>query len=83
MASGKNRENTIVVEAKVKPSSKEEKIEYSDGLLKIWVKEPADKDKANKSLIKLLKRAYGDCEIASGHRSRKKFIRFKGLKSPL
>lgn len=80
MASAKTAKGTIV-EAKVIPSAKKEEIEYAEGVLKIWVKEPPDKDKANKAVLKLLKRRFGDCEIVSGHHGRKKTIRLKCVES--
>jgi len=46
----------------------------SDGGIIVHVKAPAEKDKANKALIRYMRRVFGDVTILSGHKSRKKCI---------
>ncbi len=64
---------------KVKPKSREEKVEEIDrNYLKIWVKEPAIKGRANKALIDVLSRYFSvspsRINIISGLKSRDKII---------
>lgn len=65
-----------VVEVKVKPNaSKSEVLGCEQGVLKVNVKAPADKGKANKELIKLLSKHYKKkVEIISGLKSRDKRV---------
>lgn len=68
-----------VVEVKVKPNaSKSEVLGCEQGVLKVNVKAPADKGKANKELIKLLSKHYKKkVEIISGLKSRDKRVLLK------
>ncbi len=62
------------IEVKAKPGSKQEKIEFTEGRLTVFLKEPAEKGKANTALIKLLSRVFGSASIVSGAKSRKKLV---------
>ena len=66
------------IKVKVKPSAKQNKIEERDGIYFIWVKEKAEKGKANKKLIELLSEYFkvpkSNVEIKTGERSRNKII---------
>jgi len=65
--------NGIVVDIGVRPGSSKENIEQKYGKIKISIKEPAEKGKANFAIIKLFSRL-GPCYIISGLTSRKKKI---------
>jgi len=43
--------------------------------LKIWLKSQPEKGKANKELLKELKKLFGDVKIVSGATSREKYIK--------
>ncbi|MBI4015592.1 MAG: DUF167 domain-containing protein [Candidatus Aenigmarchaeota archaeon] len=62
------------IEVKAKPGSKEEKAEFRDGKLIVFLKEPAEKGKANIALIKLLSGIFGSARIVSGVKSKKKVV---------
>ena len=63
---------------KVKPGANNNKVEkMGNGEFKIWIKEPPEKGKANKELIKYLKKITGiKISIVSGESSREKIIEF-------
>jgi len=66
-----------VVKIEVVPNSKVFKIEYneSSGRLKVRVKAPAVKGKANKAVVKALSDLFdAKCEIVAGNLSRKKTV---------
>lgn len=66
-----------MIKIHVKPNSKEERIDLVDDVYVVKVKEPADKDKANKAVIKLLSKHFGKkCRIKIGSKSKDKFIEF-------
>jgi uncharacterized protein YggU (UPF0235/DUF167 family) len=73
-------ENKRIIEAKVITNAGKDKIEYTDGRLKIWVSEPPQNNKANKKALSLLRMECGKCEILLGAKSKKKLIRVE--KSP-
>ncbi len=63
--------------AKVKPNSKEEKLEKLDGdNFLLWVKAPAKENKANIAVIELLSKYFDTpksaVKIMSGHKSKNK-----------
>ncbi len=64
---------------RVKPSSNKNKIvKMEDGVFKIWVKSAPEKGKANKELLKYLKKITGiHVKIASGLTSKNKTIEFE------
>ncbi len=56
-------------------SSKEEIKKISDGNFEVWIKEKAEKNKANMELIKLLKKYFKkSVKIKSGFSSRNKIV---------
>lgn len=66
----------MIITVDVKPSQREEDIQkISEEHLIVHVKAPAIKGKANKAVIKLLKRHFG-CEVflVSGHTSSRKIF---------
>lgn len=70
----------MTLHARIKPSSKTEKVEKIDDThFKIWVNEPAKEGKANlaalKALAKHLEIAPSRIELVSGHTSRDKVFR--------
>jgi uncharacterized protein (TIGR00251 family) len=70
-----NRTNGgFLIDVKVSPSAKEDVVEFSGGEIKVKTREPADKDKANRAVLRLLKPYFGRCSIVFGHKSRKKKI---------
>ena len=71
--------DTMLLKLKVKPSSSKQKVvmEKDDNgpYLKVWLKSPPEKGKANKELLGLLKRIFGEFEFVSGATSREKLIK--------
>ncbi len=65
-----------MIRIKVHPnSSKEEIKKISDGNFEVWIKEKAEKNKANIELIKILKKYFKkSVKIKSGFSSREKII---------
>ncbi|MBU0763151.1 MAG: DUF167 domain-containing protein [Candidatus Altiarchaeota archaeon] len=82
MVCAKKPENPFIFEVKVIPRANKEKIEFNCGIIRVWVKEPPEKDKANRKVLALLTNRFGECEIVSGGKCRKKRIRFKKPVSP-
>jgi len=72
-----NSSRGAIVEILVTPSSKKESVEYDGNTLKIRVKEPADKGKANKAVIRLVSKKLGGCELVSGFTSKRKVFLIK------
>ncbi len=73
-----------IIKVRVKPGSKEEKVIKSGGQVdyEVYVRERAEKGKANKALINLLSEFFGcakrDVEILRGHGSRIKIVKVNG-----
>lgn len=67
------REKGIIVDIEVRPNSGKEKIEQVDDRIKVYIKAPAEKGKANMAIIKLFLKL-GPCQILSGLTSKKKRI---------
>ena len=69
----------MIIKVKVKPCSKETKIipkKTGDELfIEAHLKERPEKGKANKELLRELKKLFGDLELVSGHSSREKYIK--------
>jgi len=63
----------IVVDIDVRPNSGHEKIEHVADRIKVYIKAPAEKGKANIAIIKLFSKL-GPCRILSGLTSKKKRI---------
>lgn len=76
----------MLLKIRAKPGSKKQHIELcfeQKGhkrvpYLKIWLKSPPKKGKANKELSLLLKRVFGDYTFISGATSREKLIKVAG-----
>ncbi|MDO8460658.1 MAG: DUF167 domain-containing protein [Nanoarchaeota archaeon] len=66
----------MIIQVKVYPSSgREEIVKISEKEYKVYLKKPAENNKANIELLKLLKRHFKvDSKIIKGLRSRNKFI---------
>ncbi len=65
----------MIINVVVVPGSSQGKIEEFDKGLKVWLKSPADKGKANKELIKVLSKRFGkQVRIKSGMTSKKKRV---------
>lgn len=75
----------MIIEVKVVPRAKKEKIEKFGNGLKVWLKEPAEKGRANQTLIKKLADYFGvsakDIQIISGLRSSKKLVKMTRKKT--
>ncbi|MFH1788515.1 MAG: DUF167 domain-containing protein [Candidatus Altiarchaeota archaeon] len=67
----------VLISVKVSANAKRDEIALRDGILRISVKKPAQNGRANEHLLRLLKKAFGDCELVSGQRSHKKMILVK------
>lgn len=64
---------------KAKPGSRNVKVEkISDNIFAVWVKEPAEKGKANSAILKVLSKYFkiplSSIRIVSGHASKIKII---------
>lgn len=76
----------MLLKIKVRPGSKEQRVELDFEqkgqekipYLKVWLKNPAQKGKANKELDALLKGLFGSYEFVSGAKSREKLIKVTG-----
>jgi len=71
------KNNHLLVLAK--PNASQTKfLNYDEGrdAVKIAVAAPPDDGKANKELLRFLKKEIGACEIVSGKTSRKKLVKF-------
>jgi len=64
----------MLMAVKVHPNSKHFKIETRENGLEIWLTEPAEDGKANRELIKKLKKRFGSCKILKGATSSKKLL---------
>ena len=67
------------IKIKVKPNSGRQEIEkISEEEYKVFLKSPPEDNKANKELVKLLKKEFKrDIKIVSGSTSRKKLVEIK------
>ncbi len=71
-------EGTKRIEVIAKPNSKTSRVEgFVDGKLLVRIKSPADKNKANKELLKLISKKTGrQARIKKGLTSREKLLEF-------
>ena len=71
----------MLLRLKVKPNSDKVRIKLfgsgKDKYLKIWLKSPPKKGKANKELDKILRKKFGEYKFVSGATSRDKFIKIR------
>ncbi len=68
------------LQVEVKPRAKQEKLIWlSDNRLKIFLKEPAEKGKANQRLLKILSKLFKSVKIISGFKSHKKLIKVEEM----
>ncbi|MCK5450548.1 MAG: DUF167 domain-containing protein [Candidatus Omnitrophica bacterium] len=69
------------LEIKVIPKSSREEIVEKNGIIKVYVKVPPDKGKANKAVIELIAEEYnvkkGEVEIIKGQGCRNKVVEIK------
>ena len=70
----------ILIDIEVVPNSKKESMEYDEwtSRIKVKIKEPAVKGKANAGVIRKFSVLFGGCEIVSGNLSRKKTLLVSG-----
>jgi len=73
-APAKKRGDGVLVDVHVAPKACEDSVSYSDGIVRVRTKEPPDKGKANKAVIKLVGKVFGPCDIVSGLSSRRKTL---------
>lgn len=71
----------VFIEVYVSPHSDREEIAYDQKscIIRIRVKEPPEKGRANKAALRLLKKKFGACELVSGSVSRQKTVFLRGL----
>ncbi len=71
------------IQVKVVPKSSRRKVEWKDGVLKVWVNAAPEGGKANRAVIellsKLLKVPKSSFSIISGETSRRKVIQINGV----
>lgn len=69
----------MIIKVKVKPNSDKFRIKLvkrgEKSFLKIWLTEAPKKSKANKELLKELRKRFGSVELVSGLNSREKYIK--------
>ncbi len=72
----KQSKSGILIDIEVVPGSKKEFLEYDEwtNRIKVKVKEPAVKGKANSGVVRTFSELFGNCEIVSGDLSRKKTV---------
>jgi len=69
----------MLIQVKVKPNSKENKI-IAGEIMEVFLKSPAENNRANIELIKLLKKYYhSEVRIIKGLKSKNKIIEIKDL----
>ena len=78
------RKNDVFLTIKVHPNSSLIKIEVSEFAIDVYIKEPADKNKANISVIKYLSKSLQlpstKIQIVKGAKSRTKILLIENLK---
>ena len=75
-------ENGVLLEVRVKPSSKRFALSEKDGQLILEVTSPPKEGKANLEIVRALKKMFGkDVEIVKGFKSKSKIILIKGMKT--
>ncbi|MFH1404072.1 MAG: DUF167 family protein [Candidatus Altiarchaeota archaeon] len=68
-----SRDGTLI-DVQIVPKSSRESIRYSGGQIRVWVKSPPEKNKANSDVQRILEGVFGECRIVRGHSSRRKTI---------
>jgi uncharacterized protein (TIGR00251 family) len=68
----------VLLDVHIVPNSRKEVFEWVGGVLKLKVKAPPAKGKANKDVLRILSGVFGSCRIVTGHSSRKKIILVEG-----
>jgi len=74
MPKARDSDKGVLIEAHVTPGARAASVEYDGEVLRVRVKEPPDKGKANKAVLKAVSKILGACEIISGYSSRKKTL---------
>lgn len=67
----------VLLDVHATPKAREDALTYEGGILKVKVREPPDKGKANKAVLKALKPVFGACELVGGQTSRHKTVLVK------
>ncbi len=77
----KKSNSGTLIDIEVVPNSKKESFQYDEwtNRIKVKIKEPAVKCKANLGIIKKFSEIFNKCEIVSGHLSRKKTVLIPGM----
>lgn len=67
------------IQVRVKPRAREERVKkLEEKIFSVWVKEPAEKGRANAAVVKVLEEYFKDkvgVEIINGHTSRIKLVK--------
>jgi uncharacterized protein (TIGR00251 family) len=66
----------VIIDLQVTPGARKTSISYDStlGRLKVKVRAPADKGKANSAVLEALKEVFGRCDLVSGALSHKKTV---------
>jgi len=72
----KQQNSCIVIDIEVRHSSREMRIEQINDKIKVYIKEPAEKGKANLAIVRLFSK-HAPCQIVSGLTSKKKKLLMK------
>jgi uncharacterized protein (TIGR00251 family) len=66
----------VLIDLQVTPGARKTSISYDSALgrLKVRVRAPADKGKANSAVLEALKEVFGRCELVSGALSHRKTV---------
>lgn len=71
------------VKVRVQPGSSQNRLEFLDGIVKVWVNAPPVEGAANEAVVKLLSKALkvskSSISIVRGETSREKTLRIDGL----
>ncbi len=80
-APARRKGDGVLLDVHVAPNAREESISFADGIVRVRTREPPDKGKANKAVLKMVGGVFGPCDIVSGLASRRKtlLVRNAGL----
>lgn len=64
----------MILRVRVKPGSSQERVELEGETLVVWLTSRPVEGNANKELLKLLKKTFGDAKLVRGAKSRAKMV---------
>lgn len=64
----------MIMRVRVKPGSSQEKVELEGEVLTVWIKSKPIEGAANRELLRILKKVFGDARLVGGAKSRVKRV---------